>query len=120
MGWREVRDVFQRVDHEASVFHLRSTFRALAQMGPQGIHPEAHLIIDEEVDLVWEQVSMVHWVSGNTYGVHPELVSRRLRRRWNGAGGQGRRWKRPSAAVERWNGGRRTAVGLSSRAKRGI
>ncbi|HEY4218855.1 MAG TPA: hypothetical protein VGM67_17060 [Gemmatimonadaceae bacterium] len=90
MSWREVRNVFQCIDHEAGVFHLPATLPTLAQMGLQGTYPEAHLVIEEEVDLVWEQVSMVHWVSGNTYGMRPELVS--------GNGGTG-------GTVERWNGG---------------
>jgi hypothetical protein len=40
---------------------LRATIGAIANMGPQGVDPEAHLVIEEQVDLVWKQVPVVHW-----------------------------------------------------------
>ena len=48
----------------------------ITNVGLQGCNPEAHLVIEEEVDLVWKKVPMVHWVSGGLYGGGIGLVSR--------------------------------------------
>jgi hypothetical protein len=37
-------------------------------MGLQGLNPEAHLVIEEEIDLVWKQVPVIHGVSDRDYG----------------------------------------------------
>jgi hypothetical protein len=63
-----MREVFQHAHHEAGFLDLCTAFRALADVGPQGIHPKAHLVIEEEVDLVWKQVPVIHEVSGKAYG----------------------------------------------------
>jgi hypothetical protein len=75
MGRGKVRDVFQGVDDEASLLDLRLAMGTIANMGFQGCNPEAHLVIEEEIDLVWKQVPMVHWVSGGLYGGVIEMVS---------------------------------------------
>jgi hypothetical protein len=64
----KVGDVFQGVDDETSLVDFGSTVIAITNMGLQGCYPEAHLVIEEEVDLVWKKVPMVHWVSGGLYG----------------------------------------------------
>ena len=73
---RKMRDVFQRIQDEASFVDFGPTVIAITNMGLQGCYPEAHLVIEEEIDLVWKKVPMVHWVSGGLYGGWIALVSR--------------------------------------------
>jgi hypothetical protein len=51
-----VREVFQDSHEPTRLFDLRSALGTIADMGLQGCYPEAHLVIEEEVDLVWKQV----------------------------------------------------------------
>jgi hypothetical protein len=44
-------------------------------VGPQGVNPEAHLVVEEQVDFVWKQVPVIHGVSEAAYGAGFELVS---------------------------------------------
>src|SRR6185437_9055347 len=57
---------------EARLFDSGRALGARTNMGLQGTYPEAHLVIEEEVDLVWKQVSVDHGVSELTtaVGVH--------------------------------------------------
>ena len=73
---REVGDVFQGIHDEPSRVDLGPTVITITNVGLQGCYPEAHLVIEEEVDLVWKKVPMVHWVSGGLYGGWIALVSR--------------------------------------------
>jgi hypothetical protein len=75
MGRGKVRNVFQGVYDEPSFVDLRLTMGTIANMGLEGCNPKAHLVIEEEIDLVWKQVPMVHWVSGGLYGGVIEMVS---------------------------------------------
>jgi hypothetical protein len=54
MGRGEVRSVFQGVHNEPGFVDLCLALRTIANMGLQGCNPEAHLVIEEEVDLVWK------------------------------------------------------------------
>jgi len=58
-----VGNSLQGVYGDAGFVDQRTASRALANMGSQGGHPEAHLVIEEEVDLVWKEVPVVHGVS---------------------------------------------------------
>src|SRR6185437_9743356 len=64
----EMGHVLDSIDDRARVFDLGATVGAIATVGLQGCNPEAHLVIEEEIDLVWKQVPVVHGVSGGTYG----------------------------------------------------
>src|SRR6185437_7878976 len=57
---------------EARLFDSGRALGARTNVGLQGTYPEAHLVIEEEVDLVWKQVSVDHGVSELTtaVGVH--------------------------------------------------
>jgi len=70
-----VGDVFQGVDDKTSLIDFGSTVIAITNMGLQGCHPEAHLVIEEEVDLVWKEVPVVHGVSEGQYGGFAASVS---------------------------------------------
>ena len=58
----EVRDVFQGIDDEPRLFDLGAAVVTIANVGLQGCNPEAHLVIEEEIDLVWKQVPVIHEV----------------------------------------------------------
>jgi hypothetical protein len=49
-----VRSVFQRFHEEPSFVDLCPAVGTFANMGLQGGNPEAHLVIEEEIDLVWK------------------------------------------------------------------
>jgi len=55
-----MRKILERVNDEASLLHLGSTVGAGLNMSSQGGNPKAHLVIEEEIDLVWKQVPMFH------------------------------------------------------------
>ena len=59
-----MRSILQRLRDGTSFVELRTAVGAIAKMGLQGSNPEAHLVIEEEIDLVWKQVSMIHWSPG--------------------------------------------------------
>jgi len=59
-----MRSILQRLRDETSFVELRTAVSAIAKMGFQGSNPEAHLVIEEKIDLVWKQVSMIHWSPG--------------------------------------------------------
>ena len=61
-----MRDCLQGVYGDACFIDQRAASRAFADMGSKGGHPEAHLVIEEEVDLVWKEVPVVHGVSGGS------------------------------------------------------
>src|SRR6185437_13110232 len=75
VGRREVGHVLDGVDDRTGVFDLGATVAAITNVGLQGCDPEAHLVIEEEIDLVWKQVPVVHGVSGGTYGAVKGVVS---------------------------------------------
>ena len=54
VGRGEVGEVFQRVHDEPRLVELGAAVGAIANMGLQGCNPEAHLVIEEEIDLVWK------------------------------------------------------------------
>jgi hypothetical protein len=60
MGWGEVGEIFQSVDDDARVLDLGAALGTIANVGLQGLNPEAHLIVEDEIDLVWKQVPMFH------------------------------------------------------------
>jgi hypothetical protein len=60
VGGSEMGEIFQRVHDELRFVELGSTVRTIANMGLQGSNPEAHLVIEEEIDLVWKQVPVIH------------------------------------------------------------
>jgi len=49
-----MRSILQRLSDETSFVELRTAVGAIAKMGLQGSNPEAHLVIEEEIDLVWK------------------------------------------------------------------
>ncbi|HTE44446.1 MAG TPA: hypothetical protein VK636_04290 [Gemmatimonadaceae bacterium] len=53
-------DVFQGIEYEARFVDLRAAMRTIANMSLQGGNPEAHLVIEEEVDLVWKKMPVIH------------------------------------------------------------
>jgi hypothetical protein len=55
--------MLHRVRDETGFLDPRATIGARTNVGLQGTYPEAHLVIEEEVDLVWKQVSVDHGVS---------------------------------------------------------
>jgi hypothetical protein len=68
-------EIFQRVDDEARVLDPHAAIGTIANMGLQGLNPEAHLVIEEEIDLVWKQVPVIHGVSEKDYGARLVMVS---------------------------------------------
>jgi hypothetical protein len=54
MGRGKVRNVFQSIHNEPGLVDLCFALRTVANMSLQGCNPEAHLVIEEEVDLVWK------------------------------------------------------------------
>ena len=66
----------RRLHHSGEQSIRTPTVITITNVGFQGCYPEAHLVIEEEVDLVWKKVPMVHWVSGGLYGGWIALVSR--------------------------------------------
>ena len=63
-------DLLERVhDHERFV-DLGPAFGALADVCPKGRNAEADVTVDQQVDLVGEQVSVIHDSSGSLYGTH--------------------------------------------------
>src|SRR6185503_14650083 len=72
---REMGEIFERIHDEAGFIDLRAAFGTIANMGFQGVYPEAHLVIEEEVDLIWKQVPVIHGVSGMAYGASSKFVS---------------------------------------------
>jgi hypothetical protein len=71
----EVREVFQRVHDEPGFIDPGATLRTITNVGLQGRNPEAHLVIEEKIDLVWKQVPMVHGISEGAYELDHGLVS---------------------------------------------
>jgi len=57
---REVRDVFQRIDDKAGLLDSSATFVTLLEVGLEGLNPEANLVVEQEVDLVWKKVPVIH------------------------------------------------------------
>jgi len=55
-----VREVFQRVHDEPGFVDPGTTLHTITKVGLQGRNPEAHLVIEEKVDLVGEEVSVIH------------------------------------------------------------
>ena len=49
-----MRDVFQCIDDEPSLFDFEAAVFTIANVGLQGLDPEAHLVIEEKIDLVWK------------------------------------------------------------------
>ena len=47
-------EIFQRVHDESCLVELGSAVGTIANVGLQGSNPEAHLVIEEEIDLVWK------------------------------------------------------------------
>jgi hypothetical protein len=47
-----------------SILDTSSAFVAFAQLSAERRYAKAHLVIEEEIDLVGKQVPMVHGVSG--------------------------------------------------------
>jgi hypothetical protein len=69
-------EVFQGIHDEAGVVDLRAALGTIANMGLQGVHPKAHLVIvEEEVDFVGKQVPVIHGVSDKAYGAGFGFVS---------------------------------------------
>ena len=54
VGRSEMGDVFQGVHNQLCLVDLGSALGTIANVGLQGCNPEAHLVIEEEVDLVWK------------------------------------------------------------------
>jgi hypothetical protein len=44
-------------------------------VGPEWIHPEAHLVVEEQIDFFWKQMPVIHGVSVDNYGSVRESVS---------------------------------------------
>jgi hypothetical protein len=57
-------DRLEGVQRHPRILDASPAFVAFAQMGAKRGNAKAHLIIEEEVDLVGKQVPMVHEVSG--------------------------------------------------------
>jgi len=72
-----MRKILERLNDEPSVVHLGSAVGAALNMGLQGCNPEAHLVIEEKIDLVWKQVPVIHGVSEGAYGGLLRTVSGR-------------------------------------------
>jgi hypothetical protein len=60
MSRRKVRNSFQSPDDLSGLLDLRPALGTIANMGLQGGYPEAHLVINEQVNFVWKQVPMIH------------------------------------------------------------
>jgi len=86
-----MRKVLERINDEPSLLHPGSAVGAALNMSFQGCNPEAHLVIEEKIDLVWKQVPVIHGVSEGAYGGLLHTVSGAVER-WSGG------------TVERWNG----------------
>jgi hypothetical protein len=67
--------VFQRIDDDACVLDFGAAVGAIANMGFQGLNPEAHLVVEEEIDLVRKQVPVIHGVTDEDYGAAASSVS---------------------------------------------
>jgi hypothetical protein len=59
-----VRYGLQSVHGDACFVDEPAALRTLADVRPEGGHAKAHLVIEEEVDLVRKKVPVVHGVSG--------------------------------------------------------
>ena len=55
-----MRKRFQRIDDLACLIDPHATFGALADMGTQRGNAEADVAIHEQIDFVWEQMSVYH------------------------------------------------------------
>jgi hypothetical protein len=91
MGRSEVRNILQSIDDEPGLFDFEAAVFTIANVGLQGLDPEAHLVIEEKIDLVWKQVPVIHEFSESIYGGERESVSNTIER-WSGR------------VAERWNG----------------
>jgi len=49
-----MRDVLQSIDDEPGLFDFEAAVFAITNVGLQGLDPEAHLVIEEKIDLVWK------------------------------------------------------------------
>jgi hypothetical protein len=70
-----MREILQSVDDEPRLFDLEAAVLTITNVGLQGLDPEAHLVIEEKIDLVWKQVPVIHWFSEVLYGAGGESVS---------------------------------------------
>jgi hypothetical protein len=61
-------EILQRLHDESRLVEPGSTVGTIGDVGLQGSNPEAHLVIEEEVDLVWKQVPVIHGISEVAYG----------------------------------------------------
>ena len=58
-----MRHVFQQIDREPGLIESLAALDAITKVGLQGCYPKAHLVVDEEIDFVWKQMSVIHGVS---------------------------------------------------------
>jgi hypothetical protein len=58
-------DALEDVYRHLRILDASPALVALAQMGAERGDAKAHLVIEEEIDLVGKQVPMVHGVSGD-------------------------------------------------------
>jgi len=55
-----MRNVFQRVDDKPRLLDSGATVVTLIEVGLQGLNPEANLVVEQKVDLVWKKVPVIH------------------------------------------------------------
>jgi hypothetical protein len=60
-----VRKVFQLGDDHSRLVDPGAAVHTITNVSLQGVGPEAHLVIvEEEIDLVWKKVPVIHGSSG--------------------------------------------------------
>jgi hypothetical protein len=53
-------NVFQRIDDKTRLLDASATFVTLGEVGLEGLNPEANLVVEQEVDLVWKKMPVIH------------------------------------------------------------
>ena len=67
---------FQSVDRLARLIDPGATFGALADVGTQGGNAESDVAIHEQIDFVWQKMSIYHTsTSAGPYGDREQAVS---------------------------------------------
>ena len=70
-----MREGFQRLGDEPGVLEPRSALRTLLDVRAKRDDAKSGLAIDQQIDLVWEQVSVLHIIYVPAYGSEETEVS---------------------------------------------